>query len=756
MPKRSLLEKWVKHTIRFRWAYTVLLVLLTLLSLASVSRGLTVNNTLDIWFVESDNTYQEYLEYQQEYGSDEIIIAALPLDTLAMAQGIGAIERLGSTLKEIEGVASTFSLATATYPLPVRQDVRWVPFFDAKRSSKQQELLFDQLDDYRQLLLSEDSTKAFLYIQLDEATQIQNTRTDLVTQIENTIRTQFQGAAITGPPILGEAYNRSLQKEAAVFGLLTLAVIAFLLFLLLPDRRYALFASVAVILPTLFLFGIIAAVGVELNMVSALIPTLLLVYALSDVVHVLNALHQQISASPGQAVADYLVQAIRKSIVPCALTTVTTMLGYFALYYSDLPALKSMGLWASIGILMAFILGYLVIVIGAALMYKRNGDIGIQKKQRRIVLDPIVDKIAVFTRRRSKQLILGSTLILAVVIVLALKVRIDTDALSLLADSKEKSDLEEIEASLGSSSRLQLNVSLDEDSSLSADELLNRIADFHEKLASYPSIGTVVSPHSFRSFLEQRYASKSLRLPKPSRADMNAFKRAMAQEKGFLNLMANDQNTLVFTLGFSQMTTRELANLMARIESDFERLFEESDGVALKIYGFATVFARLNDFVVESQLKTFAIAFLAIYLVLALYFRSLRKGALVMLPNLIPVFSVFALMFILDSSLGVTTAMITPIVLGIAMDDTLHLIYHFNHLSNKGTATHTEQLESALRYATPALLISTLALVSGFFIIALSGTPAVREFGLICLFSFVIALAVDLTFLPALVRRYWD
>ena len=255
--------------------------------------------------------------------------------------------------------------------------------------------------------------------------------------------------------------------------------------------------------------------------------------------------------------------------------------------------------------------------------------------------------------------------------------------------------------------------------------------------------------------MQQRYAAASFGGSDPKALYQNALTDGSIADNNFLNLVSSDLNTLIFTVGFSQMPTSQLSDLLRQIESDFEQVFGPETAVSLNTFGFATVFAKLNDFVVASQLKTFSLAFLAIFSLLLLYFRSLRKALLIMLPNLVPIFSVFALMTLLDISLGVTTAMITPIILGIAMDDTLHLIYHFVRPSSAVSTEPNERLNAAIRYSAPALLTSTLSLVAGFAIIALSSTPAVSEFGLLCLAAIAIALVADLTFLPALIRRYW-
>lgn len=331
MRQHPFLERFVSFIIRFRWAFVVLLAALSFFSLTPIARGLQVDNSLEIWFLEDEDTYNEYLQNQRDYASDEIIIAAIPITLAELPTAVSALNKLAKEIEVLDGVNTTFSLAEATYPVPTSQGLRMAPFYDAKRQEQQQLALFEQIEDYRKQLLSDDLQYTFFYVQLDESTLIEQERSALVSKIETTIWSHSNGAHISGPPILNEAYNSALKNEAGLFGALTLLVISLLLFVLLPDRRFAWAASIAVILPILFLFGLIAALGIKLNMISALIPTLLLVYALSDVVHILNAFQQQRQHAKDQSTAQLLAGAIRHSIVPCALTTLTTIIASMVL-----------------------------------------------------------------------------------------------------------------------------------------------------------------------------------------------------------------------------------------------------------------------------------------------------------------------------------------------------------------------------------------------------------------------------------------
>jgi uncharacterized protein len=161
MRQHPFLERFVSFIIRFRWAFVALLAALSFFCLTAITRGLQVDNSLGIWFLEDDDTYNEYLQYQHDYGSDEIIIAALPITLAELPTAVVTLNELADAVEALDGVNTTFSLAKAVYPVPTSQGLRMAPFYDAKRQEQQQLALFEQLKDYRKQLLSEDLQYTF-------------------------------------------------------------------------------------------------------------------------------------------------------------------------------------------------------------------------------------------------------------------------------------------------------------------------------------------------------------------------------------------------------------------------------------------------------------------------------------------------------------------------------------------------------------------------------------------------------------------
>jgi predicted RND superfamily exporter protein len=225
-------------------------------------------------------------------------------------------------------------------------------------------------------------------------------------------------------------------------------------------------------------------------------------------------------------------------------------------------------------------------------------------------------------------------------------------------------------------------------------------------------------------------------------------------ENSFFKLFSDDFKSAGITVSFKEMKTSQLEQMLSDIKRDFESTFD-TKAYKLKINGFAVVFAQLNNFILETQFKSFFAAFLVGFLCLWVFIRNFKTTILVLIPNVLPLVILAIFMSLLDIPLDVTTAMITPIMLGIAMDDTIHLVYKYKRV--KGVSGSSEKrINRAMTYTGSALFSTTIALVAGFLIISSSAVPSVRDFGLLCAVTVSIALITDIFYLPALLKKFDD
>jgi hypothetical protein len=746
--KVSSLEKSIGFVIKFRLVFMSLMGLLMVLSGVYTLKNLSIDNSLGIWFLEEDPSYQAYIEYQETYGSDEIFMVMLPVPNALDQDQIDQLEALNTALDKLPFVETAYSLAKAKYPVIVGKKLRFRPLYEEKRSEKSIKNLWEDMPEVVQQLVSKDYKNLFLYVQLRPTPDIEKDRKDIAQEIETLISRYFKSYHITGPPVLNEAYNKGIYKESLLFGGLTVLVITLVLLWFLPRKKYLLIALFSVGAPISILFGIISGFGYALNMISMLIPTILMVYSVSDVVHLINIYDRE---SISATTTARLSSAIKKSFTPCFYTTLTTFVGYFALYLSPLPAFKNMGLFTCIGLVLSYVLVYLITIIGVSFMKTAAPETQPIQADLDSTETALVSWINHSTSRHSYKIIIGFTAVLLVGIFAITKVELNTDSLNLLAEGLAKEDLRKIEAQLEGSSRLQLQISRANGASVMDPKSLELLGAFQEEIGTNPLVIAPVSVVNMVQFLEKRHpAIKGLSVTEKETQEI--LGDLENTDNAFFTLFSEDLRAVGITLSMPQMKTAQLEQLISSLKKTFETHFDPSE-YQLKINGFAVVFASLNNFILATQFKSFFAAFIAAFICLWLFIRQIRTTLLVLIPNILPLAVLTILMWLFKIPLDVTTAMITPIMLGIAMDDTIHLIYKYRKYQT-AFESPTKRIDQALHYSATALLATTVALVAGFLIIATSAVPSVRSFGILCAVTVSTALITDLFYLPALLKSF--
>jgi predicted RND superfamily exporter protein len=175
-------------------------------------------------------------------------------------------------------------------------------------------------------------------------------------------------------------------------------------------------------------------------------------------------------------------------------------------------------------------------------------------------------------------------------------------------------------------------------------------------------------------------------------------------------------------------------------------------GVEAGVTGNAILLARSADGIARSQPASVALAAGAILLLITLGLRSPKLGAVAMVPNVLPVLLFFGLLGTGVAPLSLPTSLIGSVALGIAIDDTAHLLVRYREERRSGASPDDAVVLATRRVGRPVAITSAM-LVAGFCVVALSGFATLREFGLLSALTMGICLTSDLLLLPALLVR---
>jgi predicted RND superfamily exporter protein len=153
---------------------------------------------------------------------------------------------------------------------------------------------------------------------------------------------------------------------------------------------------------------------------------------------------------------------------------------------------------------------------------------------------------------------------------------------------------------------------------------------------------------------------------------------------------------------------------------------------------------------VSSQTQGVLIAFSVIAVLMCLIFRSVKTGLISMMPNLSPVFLTLGAMGFLGIPLDYNKLFIATVAIGIAVDDTIHLVSRYHH-EFKICGNYEEALRASMADVGRALVITSVTLVCGFSVLLFSLLDAQAMFGILLSSTIVVALIADFLLMPALV-----
>ncbi|MGH7339640.1 MAG: efflux RND transporter permease subunit, partial [Candidatus Rokuibacteriota bacterium] len=173
-------------------------------------------------------------------------------------------------------------------------------------------------------------------------------------------------------------------------------------------------------------------------------------------------------------------------------------------------------------------------------------------------------------------------------------------------------------------------------------------------------------------------------------------------------------------------------------------------GWSAELNGPTSARFQMVDEVQGTQLRSFLTAAIVVFALVAAFFRSFSWAIAAMIPTLLPVLVTLGAMGAWGIYLDMGTAMVAAVVLGIAIDDTVHLLVQYQRRRRLGLDPSSAMREAALHVGR-GVVTTSIALSLGFFVLTLSSWASVASFGFLSGLAILGALAADLIVLPALV-----
>lgn len=740
----------------------IILILLFIPSLFLIITDLKIDNSFKNWFIEGDPNYSGYIEFQEKYGSDDVVAVLLTFDkTVTDKEIIKKIIALQNALDTADYIQTVYSYLNSDYLYTQNGmlEVKSVVPEEDLSTLSQEEILkrFKDFPPISETMVSKDMKSLFVMAQLKPLEEIESKRNFIVREINETIKTHFPEFAMGGLAVLNEALNANVAKETSIFTSLSYLLLILLLAIYLKKRQYIYIALLAVVVPIVLMFGVFVLFGFKLNMISMILPVILMVYGVADVVHVINRYIYVSEENPEKSKKDLIIESLKYSWKPCLFASITTMAGYISLFMSPMRIIKETGLFAFVGVGIAFVATFMLASIGFMMFpeprkekerplskYFTNLNVKISDFFIRITLEYKYLIIAVFV------------LILIIGIYVIPHIEVNTYPIEYLSKyEKVRQDSRLMEHKMDAYLPFEMTLTNKDDEKLISPETLHAIDEFIEEVEKQQIIYHPGSIIDVIKYLNKKLSNDSSRysIPETSSAiEQSLLIYEMDPENRLSELANRSYSELRITGRVQMLSSQDYASIFRKIDAIYREKMKDFPNIELNFEGYTPLYVIMIDYITESQLFSFSGAFIMALLAIFICFRNFFITLISIIPNIVPLSAVLIFMFLFDIPLDSGTAMIAAIMLGIAVDDTIHFLYSYTHY-RKGNFSINNSIDESLRHTGKALLSTSITLSTGFVVISFSTVKSLHYFGLLCAVAVIFALLSDMLLLPALLKK---
>ncbi len=492
-------------------------------------------------------------------------------------------------------------------------------------------------------------------------------------------------------------------------------------------------------LAVLWPMGLLGWLGWPQTSVTEVLPPLILAVGICDVIHLLShyfAACREIKPVDRSERAQAILSALDEVALPCLMTSLTTAAGLASFLSSDLEAFVRFGLIGSLAVLAALLLTFtllpvLMLVLPLPTAERRHPDRSWQR---------VLAGIDAFTAKRKGAIVVVTVMVAAASSVGVTRLRIDSSFATLYGETSAVVRWADFVASkLRRPDSLELDLVAPEgESVLSTDNLL-QIEKVGERLSAIDGLG-----HARSVAVVLEHADHVLEKPEHSFSTIADYRRLAPHS--FARWVRDDGRAARISVDADKSAQRILRSILVQARSVLAQL---PSRWSWSMTGPMAVVGRMLDDIRSTQVRSFGLAFILIFGLLLIDLGSPTLALAGMVPTTLPALMVLGVMGFAGIGLDVGGAMVAAVVMGVAVDDTIHLLAEHRRLQHRGFPRH-EALSEATRSVGRAIITTSGALALGFLSLTISSWQSVSRFGLISAIAIICALAVTLLVLPAL------
>jgi len=607
------------------------------------------------------------------------------------------------------------------------------------------------------------------------------------------------------PSMMGQM--QGVLDQMAVLGALMLLIFSLLLWVLFRSASALVWSMATIALSVAWCWGITVWMGITISTMIALTVLLIFAVGIADCVHVMSAYFS--FRRDGQEHYTALSHAYEKVSLAILLTTLTTAAGVSVLATSNLEPIRIFAMMSALGVILAFF--FTIVLLPIFLDLWHPNAIGNAEKQsladrlgakwnsienkRKIIITvslalliflslgllvgafinfvigltywivnsqrEILARVPAIVQKHPYLILFIFGLGFVICVYGSTKIVIDTNIAEMFkADHPLTIAYEVVDKNMSGTQNMEIMIDTKISDGMIDAQLLAAVDRLQTKIEGrYPEI--IGRTNSLANIVKDTNQTMNddnpdfYRIPESNQAiSQLLFMFNSANPEDRRNIVSDDYSRSHISVTARNLGSYEYKELFAEIAVDVQEVFSDVEtnfpNLDVNLTGTMATLMVMADEIANSQFNSFALALLIVSLVMIIALGSLGGGLMGMVPNAIPAFLAFGLMGLFGVPLDTDTLLIAPIILGIAVDDTIHFMTHYRVELSK-TGSIAAALESAIMEVGQAVMFTTMIIGLGFAVLTFSDYLGMAKVGFFGSMAIFVALLCDLFLIPAMI-----
>ena len=757
----SIEDRLGNWTVKYRW--WILLLTLPLVGLPALGiRNLRIDNDTRVFFGKHNPQYQALKALEETFSKEQsVVFIVAPADGDVFTRAtLAALTELTETAWHLPYSSRVFSLCNFQYSRGAGDELiveDLVPDPNTLTPADLEKIRAVALSESTLIdrLLSRSGHVAGVFVGLTMP-EDQATATPEVAQAARAVAEAFRrqhpqiDLYVTGSVMVDQAFGEASRRDLVTLAPVVLVTMLVLIGLALRSFYGVVAAVIVILLSMMAGLGLAGWLGISLSAASVSGPGLILTLAVADCVHILSTMLHLMRE--GQPKHQAIAQALAINLQAVFLTSLTTIIGFLSMNFSESPPFRDLGNIVGIGVTVAFFLSILLL---PALMAVLPTSVGPQQENR---IRVHCGRLANFVIGRRSALFWG-TLVLGLGTSLGmLRIELNDNFLTYFDKSfafRRATDF--MIENLGGWDIIEYPLSAGESGGVANPEYLatlDRFAQWYRRQPKVKHVNTLAD--TIKRLNRDMHGGDEAFYRIPESRELAAqyllfYEMSLPFGHDLNNRIDVDRSSARFTVMFESMSAKELRQADEAASAWLRQ--HAPPAMHIRGTGLSLIWAHITYRNIHSMLKGTFGALLLISIIMMVALRSVRLGLVSLVPNLLPPTMAFGIWGLVRGQVGLALSVVVAMTIGIVVDDTVHFLSKYDRARRRNGLAPEPAVRYAFETVGTAMWVTTVALTAGFLILAFSRYRMSSEMGLMCAIVIAVALVMDFLLLSTLLLK---